>query len=321
MAAVGLLAVPLLAGAQPAASFPRIGFLNTASLSDPRVPPFLQAFRQGLRELGYVEGQNIAIELRWAEGQYDRLPGLAVELVRLKVNIIVAAGPSAVQAAKQATETIPIVMPAIADPVAMGFVASLARPGGTITGISNMQPELVGKQLELLKEMLPKLSRVALLGNPANPGNVPLVRYAQDAARTLGIRLHPLEARDPREIDSAFAEISRVRADAVIVLSDTVLLDSRTRIADHAVRRRLATVFGASEFTEAGGLLTYGPSISDGYRRAARYVDKILKGAKPADLPVEQPTKFQLLINLKTAKVLGLTIPPSLLHRADEVIQ
>jgi putative ABC transport system substrate-binding protein len=317
----GLLAVPLGAEGQQAASLPRIGFLNTASLSDPRVPPFLQAFRQGLRELGYVEGQNIAIELRWAEGQYDRLPGLAVELVRLKVNIIVAAGPSAVQAAKQATETIPIVMPAIADPVAMGFVASLARPGGTITGISNMQPELVGKQLELLKEMLPKLSRVALLGNPANPGNVPLVRYAQDAARTLGIRLHPLEARDPREIDSAFAEISRERADAVIVLSDTVLLDSRTRIADHAVRRRLPTVFGASEFTEAGGLLTYGPSISDGYRRAATYVDKILKGAKPADLPIGQPTKFELVINLKTAKALGLTIPPSLLQRADQVIE
>jgi putative tryptophan/tyrosine transport system substrate-binding protein len=317
----GALAAPLGAEAQLAASFPRIGFLNTASLSDPRVPPFLQAFRQGLRELGYVEGQNIAIELRWAEGQYDRLLGLAVELVRLKVNIIVAAGPSAVRAAKQATETIPIVMPAIADPVAMGFVASLARPGGTITGISNMQPELVGKQLELLKEMIPKLSRVALLGNPANPGNVPLVRYAQDAARTLGLRLHPLEARDLHEIDSAFSKISRERADAVIVLSDTVLLDSRTRIADHAVRHRLPTVFGASEFTEAGGLLTYGPSISDGYRRAATYVDKILKGAKPGDLPIGQPTMFELVINLKTAKALGLTIPQSVLLRADQVIE
>jgi putative ABC transport system substrate-binding protein len=316
-----VIVVPLSGEADPAASFPRIGFLNTASLSDPRVPPFLQAFRQGLRELGYVEGQNIAIELRWAEGQYDRLPSLAVELVRLKVNIIVAAGPSAVQAAKQATETIPIVMPAVADPVVMGFVTSLARPGGNITGISNMQPELIGKQLELLKEILPKISRVALLGNPANPGNVPLVRYAQDAARVLGVRLQPSEARDAREIDSAFVEISRERADAVIVLSDTVLLDSRTRIADHAVRRRLPTVFGASEFTEAGGLLTYGPSIADGYRRAATYVDKILKGAKAADLPIGQPTTFELVINLKTAKTLGLTIPPSLLLRAYRVIE
>jgi putative ABC transport system substrate-binding protein len=317
----GLLAAPLAAEAQQAGKVARIGFLNTASPSDPRVPPFLQAFRQGLRELGHVEGQNITIELRWAEGQYDRLPGLAAELVRLKVNIIVAAGPSAVQAAKQATETIPIVMPAIADPVAMGFVASLAQPGGNITGISNMQPELVGKQLQLLKELLPKVSRVALLGNPANPGNIPLVRYAQDAARTLGVRLHPLEARDPREIDSAFEEISRERAGAVVVLSDTVLLDSRTRIANHAVWRRLPTVFGASEFTEAGGLLTYGPSISDGYRRAATYVDKILKGAKPAELPIGQPIKFELVINLKTAKALGLTIPPALLQRADQVIE
>jgi ABC-type uncharacterized transport system substrate-binding protein len=184
MVSGSLLAAPRVVQAQQATSVPRVGFLNTASLSDPRVPPFLQAFRQGLRELGYVEDQNIALELRWAEGQYDRLPGLAAELVRLKVNIIVAAGPSAVQAAKQVTDAIPMVMPAVADPVAMGFVASLARPGGNITGISNMQPELVGKQIELLKEVLPKVSRVALLGNPANPGNVPLVRYAQGAART-----------------------------------------------------------------------------------------------------------------------------------------
>ena len=321
MVTAGLVAVPLAAGAQPVASFPRIGFLAPTSLSDPRVPRYLQAFRQGLRELGYIEGQSIAIEFRWAELQYDRLPGLAAELVRLKVNVIVAAGPPAIQAAKQATETIPIVMAAVADAVAAGFVASLARPGGNITGLSLMHSELVGKQLELLKEVLPKVSRVALLGNPANPNYAPLLRHAQDAARVLGVRLQPLEARNSSEIDSALAAITRERTGALIVLADTVLLDHRTRIADYAIRRRLATVFGFSEFAEVGGLLAYGPSLSDGFRRTATYVDKILKGAKPADLPIGQPTKFELVINLKTAKALGLTIPPSLLLRADQIIE
>jgi len=222
----------------------------------------------------------------------------------------------------QATATIPIVRAAVADPVATGFVASLARPGGNITGISNMLPELVGKQLELLKEVLPKVSWVALLGNPANPNNAPLVQQAQDAARSLGVRLQPLEARDLSEIDCAFAAITTERAGgAVIVLTDTVLLDHRTRIADHALRRRLPTVFGASQFAEAGGLLAYGPNLAAGYRRAPAYVDKILKGAKPGDLPVEQRTKLELIINLKTAKALGLTIPQSLLQRADQVIE
>jgi putative ABC transport system substrate-binding protein len=298
--AIAVLVVPLAGEAQQAASLPLIGSLAPASPSDPRITRFNEALRQGLRELGYVEGQNIAIEFRWAEGQYDRLPGLAAELVRLKVNVIVAGGPSAIQAAKQATETIPIVMMAVADPVAAGFVASLARPGGNITGISNMLPELVGKQLELFKEVLPKVSRVALLGNPANPNYVPLLRHAQEAARALGVRLQPLEAQDLSEIDSAFAAITTGRAGAVVVLTDTMLLDHRTRIADHAVRRRLPTVFAVSEFAEAGGLLAYGPSLADGFRRAATYVDKILKGAKPADLPVEQPTKFELVINLKS---------------------
>jgi putative ABC transport system substrate-binding protein len=313
--------VPLAGEAQQAASVTRIGWLIPSSLSDPRVVRFVQAFRQGLHELGYVEGQNIAIEFRFAEGQYDRLPGLAAELVRLKVNVIVAGGPPAIQAAKQATETIPIVMAAVADPVATGFVASLARPGGNITGISNMLPELVGKQVELLKEVRPQVSRVALLGNPANPNYAPLVRHAQDAARTLGVRLQPLEARDPSEIDSAFAAITTEQAGAVIVLTDTVLLDHRTRIIDHAVRRRLLTVFGVSEFAEAGGLLAYGPSLSDGLRRAATYVDKILKGAKPADLPIGQPTTVELVVNLKAAKALGLTMPQAVLQRADRVIQ
>jgi putative ABC transport system substrate-binding protein len=319
--AVAVLVVPSAADAQRAANLSRIGFLAPLSPSDLRVERFLQAFRQGLRDLGYVEGQNIAIEFRWAGGQYDRLPGLAAELVRLKVNVIVAAGPPAIHAAKQATETIPIVMAAVADPVAAGFVASLARPGGNITGISNMVAEVVGKQLELLKEVRPKVSRVALLGNPANPNYTSLVQHAQSAARTLGIRLQPLEAREPRAIDSAFAAITTERAGALIVLADTVLLDHRTQIADYAVRRRLPTVFAVSEFVEAGGLLAYGPSLSDGFRRAAAYVDKILKGAKPADLPIEQPTTFELVVNLKAAKALELTIPQAVLQRADHVIR
>ncbi len=317
----GLLAAPLAAEAQQAASLPRIGFLAPASLSDPRVPPYIRAFQEGLRELGYVEGRNIAIEFRWAEGQYERLPGLAAELVRLNVNIIVAAGPNAIQAAKQATATIPIVMAAVGDPVGTGFVASLARPGGNITGVSNMLPDLVGKQLELLKEVLPTVSRVALLGNPANPANASLERQAQDAARTLGVRLQPLWARDLREIDSAFTATKMERADALIVLTDTMLINHRARVIDHAGQRRLPAVFGVSQFVEAGGLLAYGPSFADGYRRAAPYVARILKGAKPADLPIEQPRKFELVINLKTAKALGLKIPPSLLQRADQVIE
>jgi putative ABC transport system substrate-binding protein len=316
-----LLAAPLAGEGQQAASLPRIGFLAPASLSDPRVPPYIRAFQEGLRELGYVEGRNIAIEFRWAEGQYERLPGLAAELVRLNVTIIVAAGPNAIQAAKQATATIPIVMAAVGDPVAAGFVASLARPGGNITGVSNMLPDLVGKQLELLKEVLPTVSRVALLGNPANPANALLERQAQDAARTLGVRLQPLWARDLSEIDSAFTATKMERADALIVLTDTMLINHRTRVIDHAGQRRLPAVFGVSQFVEAGGLLAYGPSFAAGYRRAAPYVDRILKGAKPADLPIEQPRKFELVINLKTAKALGLTIPPSLLQRADQVIE
>jgi putative ABC transport system substrate-binding protein len=286
--AVAVLVVPLAGEAQQAATLPRVGFLFPASLSDPRIPPFAQAFRQGLHELGYVEGQNIAIEFRWAEGQYDRLPGLAAELVRLKVNVIVAAGLPAVQAAKQATGTIPIIMMNVGDPVASGIVASLARPGGNITGLSLITPALVGKQLEMLKEVVPKVSRVAILANPDNPSHALLVQHAQDAGRALGVLLQPLRARDRGEIDSAFAAITTERAGAVIVLLDTVLLDHRARIADHAIRRRLPTVFGVSQFAEAGGLLAYGPNLPDQYRRTATYVDKILKGAKPADLPVER---------------------------------
>ena len=269
----------------------------------------------------YIEGQNIAIEFRWAEGKYDRLPDLAAQLVSLKVDIIVATGLPAIQAAKQATGTIPIVMATSLDPVATDFAASLARPGGNITGLSAMAPELVGKQMELLKEVVPKMSRVALLRNPANPGTVPMVRRAQDAARASGVQLQLLEARSPSEIDRAFAAMTMERAGALIVLLDAMFADHQGRIADLAARHRLPAVYGSHEFAEAGGLMAYGSSFVDRHRRAATFVDKILKGAKPADLPIEQPNKFALAINLRAAKTLGLTIPQSVLLRADEIIQ
>ena len=268
-----------------------------------------------------VEGQNIKIESRWAEGNYDRLPGLAADLVRLKVDVIVTYGTPASQAAKQATGTIPIVMAAIIDPVASGLVTSLARPGGNLTGQSMMSPDLAEKQLEILKEVVPKISRVAVLHNPANPGNAPQLRHAQDAARALGVRLQLLGARGPSEIDSAFAAMTNEQAGAVIVLVDAVLQNNRTRITDLAARHRLPAVYGLSEYAEVGGLLAYGPNRLDMFRRAVTYVDRILKGAKPGDLPVEQPTKFQLVINLKSAKALGLRIPQSVLVRADEILQ
>jgi putative ABC transport system substrate-binding protein len=279
------------------------------------------AFREGLRELGYVEGQNIEIESRWAEGNYDRLPGLAADLVRLKVAVILTYGTPASQAAKRATATIPIVMAAIIDPLASGLVTSLARPGENLTGQSMMSPDLVEKQLEILKEVVPKVSRVALLHNPANPGNAPQVRHAQNAARALGVRLQLLGARGSSEIDSAFAAMTNEQAGAVIVLVDAMLQDNRTRITDLAARNRLPAVYGLSEYAEAGGLSAYGPNRLDMFRHAATYVDKILKGVKPGDLPVERPNRFELIINLKTAKALRLTIPPALLQRADQVIE
>ncbi|HEV8531533.1 MAG TPA: ABC transporter substrate-binding protein [Methylomirabilota bacterium] len=317
----GLLAAPLAAEGQQAGKILRIGFLSPSSPSDSRNPLRLGALQEGLRELGYVEGQNLSIESRWAEGKYERLPGLAAELVRLKVDVIVTYAPPAIQAAKEATATIPIVMGGVIDPVATGFVASLARPGGNITGLSLMAPELVGKQLEILKEVVPKVTRVAVLGNPANAGTTVQLRHAQDAARTLRLQLQPLQARGANEIDSAFAAMTEKGAGAVVVLVDAMFVDQRTRIADLATRRHLPSVYGLIDFAEAGGLMFYGANDADRFRRAAYLVDKILKGAKPADLPIEQPTKFDLVINLKTAKALGLTIPQSLLQRAYEVIQ
>jgi len=317
-----LLAAPFAAvTAQPREKVPRVGYLNPGSLSDPVSQRRLEAFRQGLRDLGYVEGQNIAIESRWAEGKYDRYPALAADLVRLKVDVIVAQGGAATQAVQQATRTIPIVMSIVLDPVGSGLVPSLARPGGNVTGTSFMGPDLVGKQLQLLKEVVPKVSRVALLRNPANPASAQGLRDAEAAARALGVRLQALEARDPQEIDSAFAAMTRERAGALLIFPDPIFGNQRRQIAELAAKRRLPAIHGGlPEYAEAGGLMVYSPNILDLKRRAATYVDKILKGAKPADLPVEQPTKFELVINLKAAKALGLTIPPSLLRRADQII-
>jgi putative tryptophan/tyrosine transport system substrate-binding protein len=316
--ASGLLAAPRTAEAQQAGKLPRVGILLLSDSSQSVV----DAFRQGLRELGHVEGQTIALELRWAEGKEEHFPRLASELVHLKVDVIFATVAAAAQAARTATETIAIVT-AVNDPVAAGFVASVARPGGNITGLSMMSPEVVGKQLELLRQVVPTLSRVAVLGNPANPGSAPQLRQAEAMAKTLGMRLQPLEARSPSEIDSAFAAMTRERAGALLVLLDPTLARplQRERIAELAARNRLPTMYALRLYVDAGGLMAYGADIFDLYRRAAIYVDKILKGAKPADLPIEQPTKFELIINLKTAKALGLTIPPSLLLRADRVIE
>ena len=316
-----ILALPLSSSAQRAPAVARIGLLLPTSLSDPRTAQFLDAFRDGLRDLGYAEGRNITTERRFADEQWDRLPGLAADLVRAKVDLIVTYTTPAAQAAKQATSNIPIVVAAVIDPVAAGLVVSLAHPGSNITGLSQMVPELIAKHLEILKEVAPSISLVAVLGNPANPGTTPQVRHAQAAARALGMRVQPVEARVPGEIENGFAAITRERAGAVVVLIDSMLIDHRRRIVDLAARRRLPTVSATREIVDAGGLMSYGPSVRDMFRHAAIFVDKILKGAKPADLPVEQPTKFELVINLKTAKALGLTIPPSLRARADQMVQ
>ena len=316
-----LLAAPLAAEGQAPPKVARVGYLSIGSASDPRRVALLGAVQQGLRDVGYVEGKNLIIEARFAEGNYDRLPTLAADLVRLKVDVIVAYSTPATQAAQNATRTIPIVMTTVVDPVATGLLASLGRPGGNVTGLSLMAPELLGKQLQLLKGLVPKVSRVAVLGNPANASYGPQLREAEVGARTLGVQLQPVEARGRTDLDGAFAAMTRERAGAVIVLVDGMLIDNRTWIARLAEKSRLPAVYGLREHAEAGGLMFYGANPVDLNRRAGIFVDKILKGAKPGDLPVEQPTKFELVINLKTAKALGLTIPPSLLSRADEVIQ
>jgi putative ABC transport system substrate-binding protein len=317
----GLLGAPRVAGTQQPANVPRIGWLSIASRT-PEVAHLMEAFEQGLRELGYVEGQNIAMEYRFADGRPERLPGLAAELARLKVAIIVTPNPAGAQAAKQATRTIPIVMLAVVDPVGSGLVASLARPGGNITGLAaTSSAEIVGKYLELLTQVVPKVSRVAVLRNPTNPDAAQMSREVEGAARRLGVQLQVLDVRRPDQLDSAFAAMTRDRAGALLVLADTTFFLHRTRIANLAAKSRLPTVSGLKEMAEAGLLMTYGRNLSHDFRRAAAYVDKILKGTRPADLPVELATTFELVINVKTAKTLGLMIPPSVLARADALIQ
>jgi putative ABC transport system substrate-binding protein len=320
MMAGSLLAAPLAAEAQPVAKVPRIGYLALNPTANPHLH---EAFRQGLRDLGYVEGRNVVIESRDAEGKPERLPALAAELVALKVDVLVAQSTVAALAAKQATRTLPIVFP-VADPVSSGLVTSLARPGGNLTGLSILAPEMVGKGLELLKQAVPGVSRVAVLWDP---GAFP-ERTAKDmrkevevAARALGVRLQFIEARGPDDFDRAFSEMTRARAGALTVLGGSMLFSERKRLVDLAGKNRLPAVYPWREGVDAGGLMAYGPNVADLFRRAATYVDKILKGAKPGDLPIEQPTKFELVINLKTAKALGLTIPRSLLQRADQVIE
>ena len=316
----GLLAAPLVAGAQQAGRVHRIGYL-TGGLSTDR-PHLIEAFRQGLRELGWVEGQNIVIEYRYAEGRFDRLPDLAAELVRLKVDIIVAVATPASAAAKNATGTIPIVGISLGDPVGTGLIASLARPGGNITGVSySVGVETIGKGLELLNEIVPNVRWVAILSNPGNPLHAPAVRDLKVAARSLGEQLQLLDARGPTEFDGAFAAMAKERVGGLFVVADTMFNLHRARLVELAAKSRLPAAYGTRDAVESGGLMSYGPSLPDLFERGATYVDKILKGAKPADLPVEQPTKFELVINLKTAKALGLTIPETLLATADEVIQ
>ena len=317
--ALGMLVVSLASEAQPPKTMPRIGFLSVTSPA--AVSVRIEAFRQGLRALGYEEGKNMVIEWRYAEGKLNRLPALAAELVRLKVDVIVTAGPPPTRAAKAATNTIPIVMGFDNDPVSSEFVTSLAQPGGNITGLSTLHPEISGKRLELLMTTIPTLSRVAVLWDSATPGNAQAFRETELAAGALGVQLQDLEVQGVKDIETLFRAASKGRADAALVLSSHLLFAQRTQVTDLAVKSRLPTIYDAAEFVADGGLMAYGPDYTDLFRRAATYVDKLLKGTKPADLPVEQPTKFELVINLKTAKELDLTIPPMLLFQADKVIK
>jgi putative ABC transport system substrate-binding protein len=317
--AAALLAAPLAAEAQQAGKVYRVGFLgnSTAALEANLVGPF----REGLRELGYVEGQNIAIEYRWAEGQYERFPALIAELLARKVDVIVTAGTPASLAVKKATTSVPLVMVAVGDPVGTGLVTSLARPGGNLTGLISIAPDLEGKRLELLREVVPKLSHVSVLTNPANPFHALSEKQVRAAASVMRMKVHFVNVRAEPEIDHAFGMITRQRPDGLIMLADRVFLHNRVRIADFATRNRIPGVYAYTELVDAGALMSFGPSYPGMHKRAAYFVDKILKGVKPADLPMEQPAKFELVINLKTAKVLGLTMPQSLLLRADRVIE
>jgi putative tryptophan/tyrosine transport system substrate-binding protein len=309
------LMTPLVTDAQRPGKIPRIGYLGDTP------GPHVEALRQGLHDIGYLEGQNLVIEYRWAEGKGQRLPALAADLVGLPVDVIIAPGGQASRAAKHEISTIPIIMAPVGDPVGAGLVASLARPGGNMTGVSVIGVELSGKQLELFKEAVPGMSRVAVLLNPTNPGAAPAWRVMEGAARALELTLSPIEVRGADEFERAFAAIATAHADALFVFQDYLLFSHRTRLVDFAAQRRLPAMYMYREWADAGGLLAYGASLREVYRRAVTLLDKILKGAKPGDLPVEQVTKLDLVINLKTAQALGLTIPPTLLFQADEVIR
>jgi len=317
--ALTLLAAPLAAGAQQPPKIPRIGYLE--ALSPSAGAPLLEAFRRGLRELGYVEGQNISIDYRWAEGRFDRFPALAAELIQLRVDVIVTSSNAGVTALQQATRTIPIVVAAMADPVASGFIASLARPGGNITGFSALSEELGGKRVELLREAAPKVSRVAVLAVSQGSAHRTQWREIQVAAQALKVTPQRIEVAGPDEIEQAFVSLINGRAQGLIVLPHAVTLDCRTQIVGLEAKNRLPGMYPFSLFVEAGGLMSYAPNRSDLHRRAATYVDKILKGAKPADLPVQQPTRFELVLNMKTARALGIKFPQTILIRAEHIIE
>ena len=318
---VALLSLPSvdLAQAQQAKKIPRIGYISAGTPSSQS--PYTEALRQGLRDLGYIDGQTIAIEYRYGQEKLERLPALIAELLSLKVDVIVTSGATSTRSAKEATNTIPIVMGQDPDPVGNGFVSSLSRPGGNITGLSSLVAEIGGKRLELLKEVVPRLSRVAVLGTSTNPGNVHQLKEIELAATQGGVQLQFLDVVGTKDIETGFQAATKRRADAVLVLGSPLLNSQRTKIAELAIKTRVPAMYSRSEFIEDGGLMTYGASIPDLYRRAATYVDKILKGAKPADIPVEQPTKFEFIINLRAAKQIGLRIPPNVLARADRVIR
>jgi putative ABC transport system substrate-binding protein len=315
----GTAAWPLAALGQQSAKVPRVGFMgnSTEALEANLVGPF----REGLREFGYQEGRNIVVEYRWAEGRYERFPALIAELLAAWVDVIVTAGTPAATAVKKATTTVPLVMIAVGDPVGTGLVPSLARPGGNLTGLSSIAPDLEGKRLELLREVVPTLAHIGIFFNPANLFHTGSMRQAHTAAEALALKVLPLSVRVSQDLDRAFATILKERPDALLVLADRVYLHERKRMMDFALQHRLPNANAHKEMVEAGGLMSYGPSYEDMHRRAADYVDKILKGAKPGDLPIEQPTKFNIKLNLKTAKALGLEIPSTLLARADEVIE
>jgi putative tryptophan/tyrosine transport system substrate-binding protein len=308
---------PLAARAQQPGKTSRIGWLQPVPIPD----TWLRGFRQGLQEFNYVEGTNLIVEYRWGDGNFDQLPAMAAELIQLKVDVIISGNTAALLALQKATRTIPIVMLAAGDPVATGLAANLARPGGNITGLSLIAPEVSGKRLELLKELIPKLARVTVLSNPNNPAVVLALQETQAAAQILDLKLHKVDMRAPSELDRALSLIVESGPDALVLLSDSVMLDRRAPIATFAVRQRLPSISPFREFAEAGGLMSYGPSLPDIYRRGVGYINQILRGANPSELPIEQPTKFELVINLKTAKAIGLDLPWFLQQRADEVIE